>query len=329
MVGLLPLGWAAFATGGGGPSYRYAFRFIDWPGRVLTDLHLDSWVGLWNSLLQGKGITAVSVGVFFAAWGLTLLGAFGPSFIALPRLARDFIAGPKDAPRFFLSGLAAACFLYFFFFEVRLGPLDRTILNIYVFYFGLVLVLIYAADVFLRFAVRRSGIIGAVLLAIAVVLTLPNAIIFLQQKLKTPEKREFSALFLEASRWLTLNTPAEAVILQPIDIRHLCYFAGRRVVLDDSVNSYLDFHLPGEEISRRRDGINRFFGGPEGRADILARYGVSFVLRSNDRLFPENQAGNIIFDSALSSDHMSGVPRPTALKRVFRNEGFTIYRVEK
>jgi hypothetical protein len=328
LAGLLPLAGAALASGGG-PAYRYALRFIDWPGRVLADLRLETWADLWTGAISGGGLTVGGVAVVLAAVGLTFLGAFGPSVAAIPRLVRDFFAGPKDAPRFFVSGLTAACIFYFYVFEVRLGSLDRTILNVYVFYFGLVLLLIAAADVFRRIAENRSRILGFALGALAVGLTLPNAVLFLGQKTGSPETRVFSAVYLEASRWLSRNIPKDAVILQPSDIRHLCYFADRRVVLDDSVNSYLDFHLTREEIGRRRDGINRFFGDPKRRADILESYGVTFVLRSNDRPFPEESSERIFLDPKDPTERSAAVPRATSLTRVFGNEGFTVYRVDR
>ena len=325
---LLPLVGSALASGGG-PAYHFALRFIDWPGRVLADLRLETWAGLWTGAISRGGLTVAGFMIILAAVGLTFLGAFGPSVAAMPRMIRDFFAGPKDAPRFFVAGLTAACVLYFYLFEVRLGPLDRTILNVYGFTFGLILLLIAAADVFRRIAENRSRILGFALGALAVGLTLPNTVLFLVQKTASPETLVFSAAYMDVSRWLSRSIPVDAVILQPTDIRYLCYFADRRVVLDDTVNSYLDFHLTREEIGRRRDGINRFFGDPKRRADILERYGVTYVLRSNDRPFPEESSERIFLNPIVPTDPSIGVPQAASLTRVFRNEGFTIYRVER
>jgi hypothetical protein len=328
LVGLLPLAGSALASGGG-PAYHYALRFIDWPGRVLADLRLETWAGLWTGAVSEGRLTVAGFMIILASVGLTFLGAFGSSVAAIPRMIRDFFAGPKDAPRFFVAGLTAACVLYFCVFDVRLGSLDRTILNVYVFYFGLILLIICAADVFRRIVEGRSRILGGVLLTLSVGLTLPNVVLFLGQKTGSPETQVFSAAYMDVSRWLSRSVPENAVILQPIGIRHLCYFAARRVVLDDTVNSYLDFHLTRQEIGRRRDGINRFFGDPKRRADILERYGATFVLRSNDRPFPEESSGRIFLDPIVPPDRSNVVPRATYLTRVFRNGEFTVYRVER
>lgn len=327
LAGLFPLAGSALASGGG-PAYHYALRFIDWPGRVLADLRLETWSGLWAGAVSGGGLTVFGFLIIVAAVGLTFLGSLGPSVAAIPRMIRDFFAGPKDAPRFFVAGLTAACVLYFFVFEVRLGSLDRTILNVYVFYFGLILLIIGVADVFRRFAEGLLRIPGVGLI-IAVGLTLPNSALFLSQKTAAPETQVFSAAYMEAAKWLSRSVPGDAVILQPIGIRHLCYFAARRVVLDDTVYSYLDFHLTRQEIGLRRDGINRFFGDPKRRADILERYGVTFVFRSNDRPFLEDSSGRIFLDPIVPPDRSKAVPRTTSLTRVFRNEGFTVYRVDR
>ena len=311
-----PLLLAAYLGSRGGMSYAFSLGFIDWPGRILEALKLGGLASSWKGLLGGAPFEAGMVVVFAAAWAITLFGSLGLSAVALPALVRRFFAGSRESHiHVYVSGLAAACFLDFFLFRTTLGKLSREILNIYVFYVGLILLLITFADIAAFAAAKRKGAARAAILGAAFLLCLPNTVLFLRAKIRVPEKRVFPAAFVETARWLGRETPGRSVILQPLAVRYVSFLSGRRVVLDDTVHSYLEFHLPVAEIGRRRDAVNRFFGDPAVQARVLEEYGVTHVLVPHDQEFP--RAGE---DGILSLGEVR-------LRTAFANDGFVVYEV--
>jgi hypothetical protein len=98
-------------------------------------------------------------------------------------------------------------------------------------------------------------------------------------------------------------------------VRYLSFLGGRRLVLDDTVHSYLPFHLPADEISRRRDAVNRFFESPSGRTDVLNTYRVTHVVVPHDQAFPaEREDGTIRLENYI-------------LRKMFDNGGFRVFAV--
>ena len=300
---MAPLLLTAIMGHRGGLSYTFAFRLNDWPERVLIALNLDSILGS-------------SAGGLAAGFLLLLAGSFGPSVLALPGVVLRFFARSRESGiAFFLSGLLAACVLYFFVFSITIGGLPRHILNIYAFYLGLVLLLIFFADAVARFAAPRSRPVRFAIYAAVVILCLPNTVLFLRAKIRAPELRAFPAAFVETARWLNGNVPATSVILQPLAVRYLSFLGGRRLVLDDTVHSYLPFHLTADEISRRRDAVNRFFANPFERAEVLSTYRVTHVVVPHDQAFPaEGEDGTIRLGNYV-------------LRKLFDNGGFRVFAV--
>jgi hypothetical protein len=307
---LAPLLLVAVLTGGGGSGYAFSLGLTDWPARVFEALRLGP--------VPGPAAAGFAGGIL-----LLLAGAFGPSVIALPDVVRRFFArGEKADVSFFLSGLFAACVVYFFVFRISLEGEPRNILNVYVFYLGLVLLQFFFAVRVSRTVASRRPLARTAAYAAAILICIPNTALFLRAKIRAPEPRVFSADFVETARWLERETPAGAVILQPLDVRYLSYFAGRRVVLDDAVHSYLSFHLPEGEIGRRRDAVNRFFYDPVSYPGALSLYRVSYVVVPADRPFPAAQGrpGNLADGGADRFGDYS-------LREIFRNDGFTVFAV--
>jgi hypothetical protein len=311
-----PLLLAAYLGGRNEMPYAFSLGFIDWPGRVLENLKLGGLAGSWKELRGGGPLTPASFGAAAAAWLLTTAGSLGLSAAALPAFFRRLFARrrTKDID-LATSVLAASSFLYFFVFRTRLGSFSCDILNIYVFYLGLILLLLMFAEVVAGAAAKRKGGVRAAVLGAALVLSVPSAVVFVGAKLRAPEPRLFPASFMDVARWLSRETPGRSVVLQPLGVRYLSYFGGRRVVLDDAVHSYLDFHLPAEDISLRRDAVNRFFGFPSGYPWVLEAYAVTHVVVPRDQAFPaEGKEG------AVSLGNFR-------LRRVFGNAGFVVYEV--
>ncbi|MCX7975277.1 MAG: hypothetical protein N3B16_12400, partial [Candidatus Aminicenantes bacterium] len=117
----------------------------------------------------------------------------------------------------------------------------------------------------------------------------------------------------------------------PTDMRYICYFAGRRVVLDNSVHSYLDFHLPRPKIRERVADIDRFFHDPQKNVDVLFKYNVSYIWVDRDRGL-KNLAQN---DPFPASEEIILRPPPNYLnpnlkihlRPVFANQEHLIYEI--
>ena len=312
-----PLIMTAIISNGGGLGYVFSIRLIEWPARMLENLDFARWAAAWEHLFHSPGGSLGDAGVAAAAVGLLLLGSFGWSLAALPGAIRDFFAFRKDRlARLFLAGLLGAALADFFLLHLTIGGEGRDILDIYVYYMGLAVLLVFAADRAVRTLRARKPFILVIGAAMLVILSGVNSAWFVSLKMKTPDPIRFTPQYLEMAAWLTDNTPPSSVILQPTDTKFVPYFAARRVVLDDTANSYLAFHLTRDELSLRRDAINRFFNDPSRNPDALGRYGVTHVLIYNEGRF-------------LSWPGKEWSVPGFVMRPAFRNGNFTIYSVEK
>ncbi|MBM3295454.1 MAG: hypothetical protein FJY82_13170 [Candidatus Aminicenantes bacterium] len=306
---------AYFGTRRGTP-YAFSIEYIDWPGRILETLKLEGLAGSWKELRGGGPLKLASLGAAAAAWILTAAGSLGLSAAALPVFLRRLFAWRRTKDiHLATSILAAASWLYFFVFRTKLGSFSADILNVYVFYLGLILLLTMFAEVVAGAAARTKGAARAAVLGAALLLSVPSTAAFLRAKIRAPEPRVFPAAFVDVARWLNRETPGRSVVLQPLGVRYLSYFGGRRVVLDDAVHSYLDFHLPAEDLSLRRDAVNRFFASPSAYPWVLGTYGVTHVVVPVDQVFPVGGK-----DGEVSLGDFN-------LRRIFANAGFVVYEV--
>jgi len=325
-----PLFLAAYLGNKGGLGYVFKLGFINWPGRVLEALRLTALANQWDSFIRLGRFNLIGFLGILLVWIIVILGSFGLSSLALPSMIKKFFVFKKDEQgRFFSSALLAACVLYFFVFNTALGNLPRNILNIYVFYLGLTIVLFFWADDVVRFVASKKTALKIFIVGGVVALSVPNTIYFLRIKAATPDPRRFPHEFMETARWLSRSTPPESVILHPAGLRYVCYFADRRVVLDNSVNSYLPFHLSSVEIRQRLGDIGRFFLDPQLSGDVLDRYRVAYVLATQNVDFFRSRAedSELILYTDLGTKLLKKCLKSHLLEPVFRNRGFLIYRV--
>ncbi len=309
-------------------SYRFILKPVDWISHVLRELHLTHWQKSWSMLISAnpQGFSALLIGS--AAIGIFLLGTFGLNLLALPQAIKSIL--DSSILKNFLSWFFLISMANFFLLNLYLGKLARNILNIYVFNAGLVCLSIFFLLMLDKKLVHRKPKQKVILLILLGFLTLPNTIIYLTSRIKQPEIRFYSKYFLEAATWVRKNTPPEAIFIHPSDMRYICYFAGRRVVLDNSIHSYVDFHLPRPKIRERLADIDRFFHNMEKNVDVLFKYNVNYIWINKLRSLSSDELNqNSSRDIVLSSPPTSLNPSfRIQLKAVFVNQEHLIYEVK-
>jgi len=96
-------------------------------------------------------------------------------------------------------------------------------------------------------------------------------------KVRSPQPRVFYKDFMETADWLNANTRPDDIVLNSSNTRFVCYVADRRVVLDDTVQSFPTWHMTVAQYKERQRDIARFFAEPRLNADVLSACGVSYV----------------------------------------------------
>lgn len=317
----LPLLLFALLRGGDIP-FRFGIGFVDWVGRALANLKLAELGTAWAGVLAGSGLTIANISWSFLGLAVFILGSWGLSALAVPVVLRRAFAFDRGQVRhLFLAWLWGVSTAYFFFFNLRLGKLPRNILNIYVYYLGVVLLSVFWADLLVRALDRKKVWQKAAVFLLVAALCVPNGVRFLADKVRAPDSRSFSPAFLQVADWLNRNSGPEDVVLHPLDMTYLCYFADRRVVLDTSAHSYLEFHLPIREIRRRKSDIERFFREPSASGDVLAAYRVRYLW------VPAGTALPAASRSRPGPGGSGGAVETYALERAFENEAFALWRV--
>jgi len=215
----------------------------------------------------------------------------------------------------------------FFGITPYLGKLNRNLINIYIYYLGLIALAIFFLLELEERIIPWKKTKKIIVLSLVGLLSLPNTFFYLQSRLSRHEIRLFSRPFLEAASWVEKNTSPEAVILHPSDMRYICYFAGRRVVLDNSIHSYLPFHLLRPIIRERLADVDRFFNAPEKNLDVLRKYNVNYIWIDRQRKFELQikSTGKIILQAEAASG--PSFSSQVTLLPVFTNEEHIIYQV--
>lgn len=321
----------AFLGRSGAPAFQFRVEAVDWVLEFLKEVRVAPWTAAWQNVVHEGRLSIQGILLSLLILGVFLLGAFGLSLLVLPAQVRTLFSFRKeDGVRLFLALLVLLCLGAFFGLGLYLNGVSRHILNIYNFYLGLAVLIALFAERVVRWAAGKRLALRGAAVGLAVVLSVPNSLWFLNLKTSSPEPRLFGPTFLEAAAWIQSRADPKAVIIQPLDLRYGSYFSGRPTVLDDAVHSYLGFHLGRREIARRRADINRFFADPVRGADVLDRYGVSLVWsRASDPAL-----GNVTADGPLPCLAPSGDPGSEAgqvfwLRAVFRNADFVLLEVSR
>lgn len=309
---------------GGGISYNFGLGFVDWVGRALANLKLAGLESAWSGVVTGSAFSASNLLKALLGLAVFLLGSWGLSVAAVPGLVRRvFSFGRDEVGKLFLAWLCGVSIVYFVFFNIRLVKLPRNIVNIYVYYLGVILLIIFWADMLARHFARTKTLQKTAAFLLVSALCVPNGARFLADKVRVPNPRTFSASFLETADWLNSHSEPEDVVLHPIEMTYLCYFADRRVVLDASIHSYLDFHLPQREIRRRKTDVARFFNDPAGSGEVLAAYGVRLIWVPSGTVLPASSRAAPARTGGEEGNEAAGF----RLEKVFENGDFALWRV--
>ena len=328
-----PLLYAAGSHNVGGLPYEFKFRFVDWILFSLQELDLNYLFLTWKGVIQHGQISFINVLLLLPSIAIFIIGSFGLGALALPSQLKEFFSFRKIKPeRLFLTTFFGGCVLYFFFIHLSLGGRPRNYSQIYVFFLAFIILMIYLSEKVIRFAAGKKKLIKTAIILFVIALSIPNTIRLLYFKVSDPQPRVFPPPFLETADWISRNTQPDAMILHPIVLRYVCYFSDRRVVMDNSVHSYLTYHLTTSQIEKRTEDIQRFFEEPELNADVLEKYGVTFVLAGNPPSFRPQESGQkseIICYSPVGTREPQKYQKSHLLKPVFENSDYTIYSTEK
>jgi hypothetical protein len=327
----LPVLASALLIGHGGISYSFKLKFMDWIVQMLRRLDVPSLAEAWYAVFYRSDVSFAGIFFCLLAIGLFILGSFGFSWIAWPSMIKNLFFPKKDEGlRLFLIVLSAGAIFYFFFFQISLLRLPRNILNIYVYYLGIIVLILFWTERVTRFLRGKRPFVQCVLVLLLLALSVPSFLLFFRLKIRYPRPQVFPAAFIEAADWVSQNTPPQSVILQPSDLRHIPYFADRRVVLDNSAHSYLPFHLSRKDIRNRTADIDRFFRDPELNGDIPEKYSASLVwVTAADRALGEQRvpSGPVFCYKAVKKAASKHFQKTFRLDLVFQNEGFHIFTV--
>ena len=329
----VPLTAASLLSNRGGPRFVFSPEFVDWIRFTLANLKFRALLEPWTGLVHQARITPVALLAAAAAVALFLLGGFGLNALALPSLLRGMKSGKEaDRIRLFLGSFAAACVAYFFFAHVSLGGKPRNFTNSYVYTLAPIVLGFFWAERLGAFIAGRRRAWKVLILAGVIALSVPNTARFLWIKVGSPQPLVISRGFLEAADWLNRNSASDSVVMTAPDVRLACYFADRRVVLEDSPFSFVSWHLTGAQEKERSDDIRRFFVGPRPNGDALVKYHVSYVwTRAGDgRLGSLGDAGiEVAVEGGPGARAAPGVSKALRLERVFGNQEFEIFRVRE
>ena len=324
----LPILLVAYLLNRGGPRFHFSLRFVDWIWFSLSNLKLRILLDPWTGLIHHFRITPASVLSSLAAVGLFFGGGFGLTALAFPALGKSLgRAGRADRIRPFLAVFALVCLAFFFFVKVTLDGKPRNFTNSYVYTTAPIILGLCWAELLAAFAARKRRGAGMVIIALVVAVSVPNSLRFLWIKMQSPQPLRFSAEFLEAADWLNRNSPAEAVILNAPDVRYACYFADRRVVLDNTAHSFASWHLTDGQIQEREKDIRRFFENPRLNGGALTKYHATFIWATARDRFAEAE-DNPVAGVPCGTEQGVGVEKyriTHRLELVFRNNDQRLY----
>ena len=329
----LPLLYAAYTHNTGGLPYVFKVGYVDWIILSLSNLKLTYLFLIWKEIIQHAQITFINIVMLIPCLLIFFLGSFGLGFAALPSVIKEFFSFRKIRPeRHFLACFFGGSLLYFFFIQLFLGGRPRNYVHIYAFFLCFIVLTIFLAEKIINFISRKKRIMGMAILLCVAAISIPNTAQFLWVKVRFPQPRVFSPAFLQTAEWINKNTSPESVLLHPLNLRYVCYFADRRVVLDNSSHSYLTFHLMPSQIKKRTGDIQSFYKDPTFNAKFFLSYNVSYVLFGKPPDLPEknkNMASRIICYSDLGARKTLKYQKSHFLELVYENKDLMIYKVRE
>ncbi|MCX7974020.1 MAG: hypothetical protein N3B16_05900, partial [Candidatus Aminicenantes bacterium] len=187
--------------------YRFSLKPIDWIIHVLRELRLTSWQETWSKLMMGKAQEPSSYLIGLAATLIFLIGAFGFNILAWPRALKSIF--DSSGFKSFLASFSFLSIAYFFLFNLYLGRLTRHLLNIYVFYAGLIGLSLFFLLYLKETLNHQKALKRVIILTLIGLLSLPNTVFYTISRIKRPEIRLYSKNFVEAANWVRKTTSPE------------------------------------------------------------------------------------------------------------------------
>ena len=327
-----PLVWAAYSHNVGGLPYRFRLHFVDWIIFSLQELDLTYLFLTWKGVIQHANITPLNILLLIPCLVIFFTGAYGLAITALPAVIKEFFSFRRIRPeRYILAIFFGGCVLFFFSVQLLLAGRPRNYVIIYAFFLSYIVLLIFFAEKLSRFLARRKKGMRVILLSVVLVFSVMNTARFLYFKVHYPQPRIFSAEFLQISDWINNFTESEALFLHPPYLHYLCYFADRRVVLDDSSHSYITFHLRPRQIEARTADIQAFFQEPGFQGEILDKYGTDYIWTDISPPFKSEKGEPLqIIEcySDLGTQTIKKYQNSHRLELVFRNPDYLIYKIQ-
>jgi hypothetical protein len=327
-----PLLVTAWLSNSGGPKFFFRLKFVDWFIFMLKDLQLAQLFPAWRNLVLDLQINPVTIGNAGLIAAIFFIGGFGLNLLGVPLLWRKVCGADREGPMpIFLGGFIAVCIGYFFLVDISLGGMPRSYVNIYVYGLASLVLCLFWSEQLATFIARKRFIWKFIIVGLVFVLSVPNTAWLICNKVRDPNLKLISRDFLKTADWLNANTRPDDVVVNSAENWFICYFADRRVVLDDNAQSFPTWHMTNEQFEERKNDIARFFAEPRLNADVLAKYGVRYVwaLRGEGLLGDYSGTGSAFpcFEE-LKTTAIRQFRKTCQLERVFRKGPNALYRVQ-
>jgi len=327
-----PLLATAWLNNRGGPAFLFRLKLVDWIPDMLLELKLAGPLAAWKSLAGGSSIDPKTIGSVLMAGLIFFIGGFGLNLFGIPLLCRKIRRPDREGPMpFFLGAFVAVGIVYFFLVHVSLGGAARNITNNYVYWLVPIVLCFFWSERLSAFVAGKRLPWKILIIGLVLAVSAPNTAWMMWNKVRAPQPRIFYGDFLETAGWLNANTRPDDVILNSANTRFVCYVADRRIVLDDTVQSFPTWHMTVAQYKERQRDIARFFDEPRLNADVLSKYGVSYVwaLRGEGLLGgdPSPSAPIPCFEN-MGTATIRKFRKTRRLKLVFRSGPNALYRVD-
>jgi hypothetical protein len=326
-----PLLATAWFSNSGGPKFLFRLKFVDWFIFMLKDLQLARPFAAWKNLVLHSQINPTTIGTAGLIAALFFMGGFGLNLLGVPLLCRKLRRADREGPMpVFLGGFIAVCIGYFFLIHLSLGGMPRSYVNIYVYTLAPLVLCFFWSEQLATFISGKRPVWKFIVVGLVFVLSVPNTAWLMWNKVRDPQPMVFSRDFLKTADWLNANTRPDDAVVNSAGNWFICYFADRRVVLDDIDQSFPTWHMTAEQFEERENDVARFFAEPRLNADVLSKYGVRYVwaLRGEGPLgdYSGPGSGFPCFED-LKTSAMRQFRKTCQLERVFRKGSNALYRV--